>query len=667
MLARLASYGSLQRGLRQTHSCAPAQLPRPDVRAPVIVGRGCIRSPLLNIKCQVVATQLDGLDDPDRQLSPFSLTHGGIHTIAELASAWSQVAQRLPETAEEEGQQQYEVLIIAALKLSLAWLQAAPLRKDGRTATARAVQLAATLADLCAAGLPLDAEAIAAGIVLEAVDHGSLDHDTIMQRVSPGVASLVHDVLRVRTAPERVELYDDVASSAIREWCLAFHDVRANVVEVISRWDELQHMSTLPYYEQQIIALEALQVYAPLGHALGIGAISARIEDLCFKVLFPESYTQTSEWLRGMIDEAEDALFLCQQQLLDILEHDEEFKKLASHCVIRARTKSLFSIMKKLLRVGDMSSGGRQREEIYDLLGMRAIVQPRQDLPPEQAEELARKACLMLLDVAHRLWTPVCGRTKDYISKPKANGYQSIHTTVCIPRNADAISAGPGQSSPVPCMQASVVSMSSSSLSSLDMPPGTQAPFLELQIRTQAMDEQAEAGEASHAAYKGGLDARQARQLQAWTRQLQRKLALRPQGKLMLPPSVTAQTTPTRQSLDASTLAVACYNGANAAETKVTGVARALFSDWDSDGNGVVSLEELREQLQQLGDYRAEAAEEVMELLSGGKAPGAAVPPAGQAETGITLPDFARFFKKASLINALDRLDRQQAQDLRLN
>ena len=72
--------------------------------------------------------------------------------------------------------------------------------------------------------------------------------------------------------------------SAIREWCLAFHDVRANVLEVVCRWDDLQHMASLPASEQQIMALEALQLFAPLGHALGLGAVSSRIEDLCFKV-----------------------------------------------------------------------------------------------------------------------------------------------------------------------------------------------------------------------------------------------------------------------------------------------------------------------------------------------------------------------------------------------
>ena len=157
--------------------------------------------------------------------------------------------------------------------------------------------------------------------------------------------------------------------SAMREWCLAFHDVRANVLEIVSRWDDLQHMSALPAADRQIMALEALQIFAPLGHALGLGKISSQIEDICFKasyfytglikmhaslsvflacdvwvtmlallhilqVIFPASYDTTSTWLRDVIDVAEESLFQCQQQLLSCLDDNAQFKLLASGCVV---------------------------------------------------------------------------------------------------------------------------------------------------------------------------------------------------------------------------------------------------------------------------------------------------------------------------------------------
>lgn len=93
-------------------------------------------------------------------------------------------------------------------------------------------------------------------------------------------------------------------------------------------------MFSLPYSDQQLLALEALQLFAPLGHALGLGAVSSRVEDLCFKVLFPASYSHTSEWLHDVADVAEDALFACQQQLLVALDEHPRFKQLAAGCVV---------------------------------------------------------------------------------------------------------------------------------------------------------------------------------------------------------------------------------------------------------------------------------------------------------------------------------------------
>ncbi len=261
------------------------------------------------------------------------------------------------------------------------------------------------------------------------------------------------------------------------------------------------------------------------------------------QILFPASYNRTSEWLRDVVDEAEEALFEGQQQLLAVLEEHAGFNKLAERCVVRAlldrtssrpaseptvsvccaqlraRTKSLFSIMKKLLRLDELAKGGRRKEEIYDVLGMRAIVFPRSDLPPtevhvqepffdlplesshaailcgserflslhvapdrstpfSQAEARAVEACYVVKNVAESLWMPLSGRTKDYISQPKENGYQSIHLSLRLrPKES-----GPGRPAPT------------ASIDDSEAFP----PCMELQIRTQRMDELAEAGEASH-------------------------------------------------------------------------------------------------------------------------------------------------------------------------
>lgn len=97
---------------------------------------------------------------------------------------------------------------------------------------------------------------------------------------------------------------------------------------------------------------------------------------------------------------------------------------------VHGRTKTLFSTLKKLLRLGNTAAGGRARGQLYDLMGLRAIVQPRADLPPEAAEAAAARACYVVRDAACALWARVEGRSKDYIAAPKPNGYQSLHATM---------------------------------------------------------------------------------------------------------------------------------------------------------------------------------------------------------------------------------------------
>ncbi len=139
--------------------------------------------------------------------------------VANLASAFGKVARRLPVLQNPAAAQQ----VIAALRLGISLLDGAPPRADGRDPITRAVRLCVLLAELAAVGLPVDADALAACVVAEVAshtsgtghDHGAahhLDHGLIASKLGDRVAALVHDILRVRTAPERTELLDDQAA-----------------------------------------------------------------------------------------------------------------------------------------------------------------------------------------------------------------------------------------------------------------------------------------------------------------------------------------------------------------------------------------------------------------------------------------------------------------------
>ena len=500
-------------------------------------------------------------------------------SLVELAAAWDALAPRLPAVASAAatasssspdssssggpGPAAAARVILDALKLAVSRAPPRPVlpttpgeqscsgsisAADGTPAplsspppppaalaASAALGTASRLADLASRGLPLDADAIAAGIVADAAADGRLSVADAAARLGPGPAALLQDVLALRSLPRKADCYDDEAAAQLREEALALYDGRAAMVEVARRAaamsmgnqnnggegsgdrngnsdsapappSSFSASSTLvsPAAARQIAALESLQLYGPLGHALGMGPVAAELEDACFQELFPSSYAETATWLRREAGAYRSALGAAAERLQRALDdHDArsggELDRLAARLEVVVRTKSLFSTMKKLLRLDDLSAGGRERGALFDLLGMRVVVHPRDEgdggggggggrgaaaeaeeaeeggeveeaegeeeetivvfssggaaaaasfpprsaesaateplpLPrpssPSQAERDAIAACYLVRDVASALWPPVPGRSKDYIARPKPNGYASLHLTV---------------------------------------------------------------------------------------------------------------------------------------------------------------------------------------------------------------------------------------------
>jgi GTP pyrophosphokinase len=538
--------------------------------------------------------------------------------MLQLVAAWDSLASRLPP---QTGAGADADLLVNTLKLVLAHTNPAE--------ASRALSLASCLAEMAGDGIPLDAGAIAAGILAEAFPQGfPTGMDVLEQRVGRTVMSLLADLKKVRRLPSRIELYDDAAAAALRELCIAFYDVRSTAVEVVARLHTLKlGASELSAARRglsnsrksssgrsssaagvdadlQVSALEALQIYAPLGHALGMGSIASRLEDLCFQVLFPASYEATTLWLHQQADANTVTLDTAQAALHAAVAAMPEFHQLASGLKIYGRTKSPFSTLKKLLRLGDTSKGGRSRSQVYDLIGLRAVVIPRSDLSTStEAEEAAIKACYLVEQAAHTLWGPVQGRSKDYIQAPKANGYQSLHSTVAI--NGDT------------------VDLEKESVDQISDSIDRDVSTLELQIRTEAMHAQAESGEAAHAAYKGGLDASQARQLREWTESL----------------------------LTAGNSNSTGVSSGSESDGEYPSTAEALFRSLDINGDGKVSFEELHSVVTELGggggsDAGAAALLAVLDTNSDGE---------------VSLDEFLDFQNRVGLVHAASAMDEATA------
>ncbi len=219
------------------------------------------------------------------------------------------------------------------------------------------------------------------------------------------------------------------------------NDIRVILVKIC---DRLHNMRTLQFHQDNEkrlrIAKETLDLYAPLAHRLGMYRIKAELEDLSLKYIHPEEYIEITKAINDKKSEREDDILKMQECMEKLLkEHNiHDFS-------IKGRIKNIYSIYKKII------TKNKTIDEIYDLLALRVIV-------------ASVSECYSVLGIIHSEWTPIPMRFKDYIAVPKANMYQSLHTTVV----------------------------------------GIEGKIFEIQIRTPEMDEIAELGVAAHWAYKEG-------------------------------------------------------------------------------------------------------------------------------------------------------------------
>ncbi|RTH00581.1 RelA/SpoT family protein, partial [Thermus scotoductus] len=347
------------------------------------------------------------------------------------------------------------------------------LRKSGEPYITHPVAVAEILASL-----RMDADTVAAGLLHDTLEDCGVAPEELERRFGLAVRKLVEGETKVSKLYKLANLEgEEKRAEDLRQMFIAMaEDVRIIIVKLADRLHNLRTLEHMPPEKQRRIAKETLEIYAPLAHRLGMGQLKWELEDLSFRYLHPEAYHA----LLSRLQETQEARERLVRRAMEVLEgalaRDELLQAQLQSFEVTGRPKHLYSIWKKMER------DKKALEQIYDLLAVRIILDPK-PTPTEEGRVLREKqVCYHVLGLVHALWQPIPGRVKDYIAVPKPNGYQSLHTTVI------ALEGLP----------------------------------LEVQIRTREMHRIAEYGIAAHWLYKEGLtDPEELKRRVSWLKSIQ--------------------------------------------------------------------------------------------------------------------------------------------------
>jgi GTP diphosphokinase / guanosine-3',5'-bis(diphosphate) 3'-diphosphatase len=308
---------------------------------------------------------------------------------------------------------------------------AGQLRRSGEPYITHPIAVAGIVADL-----GLDAQTVAAALLHDAVEDTGVTTEAIDRDFGPAVALIVDGVTKL----DRLQFDSKEAQQAatVRKMLVAMaNDWRVLIIKLGDRLHNMRTLSAMPEWKQRRTAQETLDIYAPLAHRLGIQEVKWQLEDLAFATLHPKRYAEIEQMVASRAPLRDE--FLARV----LVAVRERLAASGLNAEVTGRPKHLWSIYEKMV------VRGKEFDELYDLVGIRVIVESEKD-------------CWAALGSIHAIWPPVQGRFKDYINSPKFNLYQSLHTTVI----------------------------------------GLDGDPIEVQVRTHEMHRRAEYGIAAHWGYK---------------------------------------------------------------------------------------------------------------------------------------------------------------------
>lgn len=303
--------------------------------------------------------------------------------------------------------------------------------------------------------LGMDGESMAAALLHDVVEDTDMTKENIQEKFGEDVANLVEGVTKLGKVP--IFTKEEQQAENVRKMLMAMsQDIRVIIIKLADRIHNMRTLSFMRPDKRREKAQETLEIYAPIAHRLGIRGVKEELEDLAISYLDPVAYKEIRDRLEQQQSKRKEYLDSIQKKI------SERIKLVVPNASISGRIKSVHGIYRK------MYMQGKSFDEIYDIYAVRIIVDDVID-------------CYNCLGIIHDMFKSIPGRFKDYISTPKANMYQSLHTTVI----------------------------------------GDEGIPFEVQIRTWEMHRTAEYGVAAHWKYKLGMSGRQKFEEKfSWIRQL---------------------------------------------------------------------------------------------------------------------------------------------------
>ncbi|MEK7081079.1 MAG: RelA/SpoT family protein [Patescibacteria group bacterium] len=250
----------------------------------------------------------------------------------------------------------------------------------------------------------MDTQTIVVGLLHDTLEDTKTTEEEIKKEFGDDILFLIKGVTKLGTLKYRGH---ERHVESLRKFFVAMaNDLRVVIIKFADRLHNLRTLEFVPEEKRHRIAVESIEVYAPLANRLGMGKLKGDLEDAAFPYAYPEEYKQIEEIIK-------ERKKLYEKHLTEVSEElKKEFRKNKIKFVeINYRIKHKYSLYKKLLKY-DMDI-----EKIYDVVALRVVV--------DTVEE-----CYRVLGLVHSIWNPLPGRIKDYIALPKPNGYRSIHTTI---------------------------------------------------------------------------------------------------------------------------------------------------------------------------------------------------------------------------------------------